>query len=60
MQQADHVEGGALTKSGVNPCDNAMIVNGDDVHMYALAAEHCLKDLVKWNGKLPTLTTVNP
>ena len=26
------------------------MVNGDDVTMYALAAEHTLKDIVRWNG----------
>jgi hypothetical protein len=49
LWRADHTEDGLVSK-GDNPCDNAMVVNGDDVHMYALAAEHCLEDLVKWNG----------
>ena len=37
-------------KNGSNPCDHALIVNGDDVIMYGLAAEHTLKDVVLWNG----------
>ena len=36
---------------GDNPCDNALVVNGDDVIMYALAAEHTLKDIVRWFGE---------
>lgn len=28
-----------------------MIVNGDDVTFYGLAAEHCLGDQVQWNGE---------
>jgi hypothetical protein len=26
------------------------VVNGDDVEMYGLAAEHTLQDIVQWNG----------
>jgi len=51
LWRADHVEGGGLVKNGDNPCDNALVVNGDDVHMYGLAAEHTLKDIVQWNGE---------
>ena len=31
LWRADHSEGGGLVKNGDNPCDNALIVNGDDV-----------------------------
>ena len=57
LWRADHVQdaeqpiAGRLVKNGDNPCDNALVVNGDDVTMFALATEHCLKDLVKWNGE---------
>ena len=27
-----------------------MVVTGDDVRMFGLAAEHTLEDLVQWNG----------
>jgi len=51
LWRADHVEGGGLVKNGDNPCDNAVVVNGDDVIMYGLAAEHTLQDITKWNGE---------
>jgi len=51
LWRADHVQGGALVSGGDNPCDNALVVNGDDVTMYGLAAEHTLKDIVMWNGE---------
>merc|ERR1712232_446888 len=51
LWRADHVEGGGLTKNGENPCEVAAIINGDDVITYALKAEHCLTDLVQWNGE---------
>mmetsp|Transcript_11231 Transcript_11231/g.27942 ORF Transcript_11231/g.27942 Transcript_11231/m.27942 type:complete len:255 (+) Transcript_11231:230-994(+) len=50
LWRADHVEGGGLTKHGENPCQVAAIINGDDVVTYGLKAEHCLTDLVQWNG----------
>lgn len=50
LWRADHVEGGGIVKNGDNPCDTALVVNGDDVIMYGLAAEHTLKDVVQWNG----------
>ena len=33
-----------------NPCDTALVVNGDDVIIYGVAAEHTLKDILQWNG----------
>jgi len=51
LWRADHVEGGGLVRDGQNPCLNGLVVNGDDVTMYSLAAEHTLQDLVKWNGE---------
>lgn len=33
LWRADHVEGGGLVNNSANPCDNAMVVNGDDVTM---------------------------
>ena len=50
LWRADHVAGGGLVKNEDNPCDHGLVVNGDDVTMYALAAEHTLKDIVQWNG----------
>mmetsp|Transcript_2014 Transcript_2014/g.2211 ORF Transcript_2014/g.2211 Transcript_2014/m.2211 type:complete len:253 (-) Transcript_2014:116-874(-) len=32
------------------PVNTALEVNGDDVHMYGVFAEHTLQDLVVWNG----------
>jgi hypothetical protein len=49
LWRADHTATG-LVYNGDNPCMNALIVNGDDVTMYGLKAEHTLMDLVKWNG----------
>jgi len=54
LWRADHVEhteGDGLVRNGQNPCLNGLVVNGDDVTMYSLAAEHTLQDLVKWNGE---------
>lgn len=51
LWRADHVEGGGLVSGGDNPCDNALVVNGESVTMYGLAAEHTLKDIVLWNGE---------
>ena len=33
-----------------NTCDTAIIVNGDNVKIYGLAAEHTQKDITIWNG----------
>lgn len=49
LWRADHDVNG-LVKDGNNPCNSGIIVNGDDVTAYGLAAEHTLKDLVVWNG----------
>jgi hypothetical protein len=50
LWRADHVEGGGLVKNGDNPCQHGAVVDGDDVTMYGLAAEHTLQDIVQWNG----------
>lgn len=49
LWRADHHIGG-ITKSSQNPTDIGIEVNGDHVTAYGLASEHCLKDLVSWNG----------
>ena len=33
-----------------NTCKNALVVNGDNVTIYGLAAEHTQSDIVLWNG----------
>ena len=33
-----------------NTCDNAIIVNGDNVKIYGLSAEHTQKVITTWNG----------
>ena len=43
---------GGLVKNGDNPCENALVVNGDDVLMYGLAAEHTLRVRVQLIGHL--------
>merc|ERR1712107_136325 len=50
LWRADHYDGGETT-GGQWPCNNALVVNGDDVTMYGLAAEHTLNDIVVWNGE---------
>lgn len=50
LWRADHVEGGGLVSGGDNPCKHAAVIEGDDVIMYGLAAEHTLQDIVQWNG----------
>jgi len=49
LWRADHDISGSVF-NGNNPCDNGIVVNGDYVTAYALAAEHTLGDLVQWNG----------
>ena len=51
LWRADHSQGGELVENGANPCFNGLIVNGDDVTMYAIAAEHTLEDVLRWNGE---------
>ncbi|CAK9096553.1 unnamed protein product [Durusdinium trenchii] len=52
LWQADHCKqnSGALCipQRYSNHC---LVVNGDDVHMYGLMAEHSNKDIVVWNGE---------
>jgi hypothetical protein len=49
LWRADHYNGGE-TYNGKFPCQNGLIVEGDDVTMYGLAVEHTLADLVVWSG----------
>ena len=49
--RADHTndtDSGLGTSNAV--CNNALIVNGDNVKAYGLACEHTLQDIVIWNG----------
>jgi hypothetical protein len=50
LWRADHVEGGGLTMNGSTPCSVGAIINGNDVTAYGLKIEHCLTDLLQWNG----------
>lgn len=50
LWRADHEIGGVLVYNSRNPCDTALEVNGKNVIVYGLGAEHTLKDMVKWNG----------
>ena len=50
LWRADHADGGAVTYDS-NPCDNGMVIDGNDVTMYGLAVEHTEKDLTIWNGE---------
>jgi len=50
LWRADHTEQG-LVYNGDNPCEVALIVNGDDVSMLGWSAEHALHDQVQWNGE---------
>merc|ERR1719203_2162327 len=50
LWRADHTSSG-LVRNGDNPCDIGLIVNGNDVTMYALMVEHTLNDLTQWNGQ---------
>ncbi|CAK0900709.1 unnamed protein product, partial [Prorocentrum cordatum] len=49
LWRADHTEAGEV-KGGAHPCEVALCVEGDDVTMYGLAAEHTLGDQVRWSG----------
>jgi hypothetical protein len=49
LWRADHADGPVTYES--NRCDHALVVDGDDVTMYGLAAEHTEKDLTVWNGE---------
>lgn len=50
LWRADHAANGPVTYDS-NPCDNGLIVESDDVTMYALAVEHTEKDLTVWKGE---------
>eukprot|EP00040_Diaphanoeca_grandis_P035070 m.219537 g.219537 ORF g.219537 m.219537 type:complete len:602 (-) comp33295_c0_seq1:367-2172(-) len=50
LWRADHADGGAVTYTS-NPCNNGLLVSGDDVIMYGLAVEHVEQDLVSWSGE---------
>jgi hypothetical protein len=49
LWRADHDITGGVVDSN-NPVDSGIIVNGDNVIAYGLAAEHTLGHLVQWNG----------
>eukprot|EP00351_Strombidinopsis_sp_SopsisLIS2011_P000243 CAMPEP_0116884062 /NCGR_PEP_ID=MMETSP0463-20121206/16781_1 /TAXON_ID=181622 /ORGANISM="Strombidinopsis sp, Strain SopsisLIS2011" /LENGTH=116 /DNA_ID=CAMNT_0004539845 /DNA_START=1197 /DNA_END=1547 /DNA_ORIENTATION=- len=49
LWRADHDVGGSV-KYNRNPVSNGIVVNGDNVTAYGLAAEHTLEDLVDWEG----------
>jgi len=49
LWRADHTERG-LVYNGAHHCDVGLLVEGDDVTMYGLSAEHSLQDQVRWNG----------
>jgi hypothetical protein len=51
LWRADHT-GSSLANvhNGACPVEVGLVVNGDDVTMYGLAAEHALRDQVQWNG----------
>jgi hypothetical protein len=51
LWRADHEEGGILVKNGSNPCEVSVVVDGDDVVMYGVKAEHSLTDQMQWNGE---------
>jgi len=48
--RADHDISGNVVNSQ-NPNFHGLVVNGNDVTAYGLAAEHTLQDLVVWNGE---------
>lgn len=50
LWRADHTVDGLVYNSS-NPCFHGLQVDGDDVIMYGLAAEHTLQDLTVWNGE---------
>eukprot|EP00943_MAST-04B_sp_MAST-4B-sp1_P006875 g6875.t1 len=50
LWRADHAADGPVTYDG-NRCNNGLVVDGDDVTMYALAVEHTEEDLTIWNGE---------
>jgi len=47
--RADHDISGLVSNSR-NPVNNGLVVNGDHVTTYGLAAEHTLQDITIWNG----------
>jgi hypothetical protein len=53
LWRADHTNG-KENRDGIGPtnayCENALVVNGNNVIIYGLACEHTLKDIVIWNG----------
>ena len=51
LWRADHtdtIDQGLGTNNAV--CNNALIINGDNIKAYGLACEHTLEDIVIWNG----------
>lgn len=50
LWRADHGQGGLIADSQ-NPCDTALLINGDNVTGYGLAVEHTLGNMLEWNGE---------
>ncbi|CAD7939115.1 unnamed protein product [Amoebophrya sp. A120] len=50
LWRADHDIGGDVRKER-NPVDHALEVHGNSVTIYGLAAEHVLRDQVRWYGQ---------
>lgn len=50
LWRADHGQGGPVVDSK-NPCDTALLINGDNVTGYGLAVEHTLGHMLEWNGE---------
>jgi len=44
------------TRPGECPVKNALIVNGDHVHIYGLFCEHTIEDIVIWSGNNGSVT----
>lgn len=51
LWRADHSIGGGAIANRSNPCEHGIVVAGNDVTMYSLAAEHTLNDVVSWSGE---------
>lgn len=49
LWRADHAVGGGVRNS-MNPVQNGLVVNGDNVITYGLAVEHTLGHMTLWNG----------
>ena len=50
LWRADHGIDDSYIGWDKNTCDTALIVNGNNVKIYGLSAEHTQKDIIIWNG----------